>query len=92
MRCWQWCGHGSHTGRGAAGGHIGSCCGGRRVEGGGLTLCHRVVQLDLLEVVAYGVEGGERLLLLDEDLHVIEPLIQALYKVKNEVTIGDSLT
>jgi hypothetical protein len=32
------------------------------------------------------------LLLLDEDLHVIEPLVQALYKVKNEVTIGDSLT
>jgi hypothetical protein len=39
-----------------------------------------VVQLDLLEfkVVADGVEGGEWLRSLDEDLHVIEPLIQAL--------------
>jgi hypothetical protein len=36
-----------------------------------------VVQLDLLkfEVVADGVEGGEQLRPLDEDLHVIEPLV-----------------
>jgi hypothetical protein len=36
-----------------------------------------VVQLNLLEfkVVADGVEGGERLRPLDEDLHVIKPLV-----------------
>jgi hypothetical protein len=40
----------------------------------------RVVQLDLLEfeVVADGVEGGELLRPLDENLHVIEPLVHAL--------------
>jgi hypothetical protein len=45
-----------------------------------LSLGRRVVQLDLLEfeVVADGVEGGERLRPLDEDFHVIEPLVQAL--------------
>jgi hypothetical protein len=39
-----------------------------------------VVQLDLLEfeVIADGVEGGEWLRPLDEDLHVIELLVQAL--------------
>jgi hypothetical protein len=39
-----------------------------------------MVQLDLLEfeVVVNGVEGGEWLRSLDEDLHVIEPLVQAL--------------
>jgi hypothetical protein len=39
-----------------------------------------VVQLDLLEfeIIADSVEGGERLRLLDEDLHVIEPLVEAL--------------
>jgi hypothetical protein len=39
-----------------------------------------VVQLDLLEFedVADDVEGGEQLRLLDEDLHMIEPLVQAL--------------
>jgi hypothetical protein len=53
-----------------------------------------VVQLNLLkfEVVANGVNGGERLRPLDEDLHVIEPLVPTLYKVKNEVMIGDGLT
>jgi hypothetical protein len=39
-----------------------------------------VLQLDLLEfeIIADGVEGGERLRPLDEDLNVIEPLVQAL--------------
>jgi hypothetical protein len=39
-----------------------------------------VVQLNLLEfeVIANGVKGGKRLRSLDEDLHVIEPLVQAL--------------
>jgi hypothetical protein len=39
-----------------------------------------VVQLDFLEfeVVADGVEGGERLRPLDKDLHAIEPLVQTL--------------
>jgi hypothetical protein len=39
-----------------------------------------VVQLDLLEfkVIADGVEGGEWLRPLDEDLHVIELLVLAL--------------
>jgi hypothetical protein len=39
-----------------------------------------VVQLDLLKfkVIADGVEGGERLRLLDEDLHVIKHFVQAL--------------
>jgi hypothetical protein len=51
---------------------------GHGVEYGGLSLGRRVVQLDPLEfeVIADDVEGGERL--LDEDLHVIEPLIQSL--------------
>jgi hypothetical protein len=36
-----------------------------------------VVQLDLLEfeVVVNGVEGGEQLRPLDEDLYVIKPLV-----------------
>jgi hypothetical protein len=39
-----------------------------------------VLQLDLLEfeINADGVEGGEQLQPLDEDLNVIEPLVQAL--------------
>jgi hypothetical protein len=37
------------------------------------------------------VEGGEQLQLLDEDLHMIEPLVQTLKNVKNEVTISDGL-
>jgi hypothetical protein len=39
-----------------------------------------VVQLDLLEfkVIADGVKEGERLRLLDEDLHVIKHLVHAL--------------
>jgi hypothetical protein len=47
------------------------------VERGGLSLGHRVVQLNLLEfkVVADGVEGGEWLRSLDEDLQVIEPVV-----------------
>jgi hypothetical protein len=47
------------------------------VERGGLSLGCRVAQLDLLEfeVIADGVEGGERLRPLDEDLHMIEPLV-----------------
>jgi hypothetical protein len=50
------------------------------VECGGMSLGRRVVQLDLLEfeVVADGVEGGEWLRPLDEDLHVIKLLVQAL--------------
>jgi hypothetical protein len=53
---------------------------GRGVERGGLSLGRRVVQLDLLkfEVIADDVEGGEWLRPLDEDLHVIELLVQAL--------------
>jgi hypothetical protein len=53
---------------------------GHGVECGGLSLGHRVVQLDLLEfkVIADGVEEGERLRLLDEDLHVIKHLVHAL--------------
>jgi hypothetical protein len=53
-----------------------------------------VVQLNLLEfvVIADGVERGEWLRPLDEDLHVIEPLIQALQKVKNDAMIVDGLT
>jgi hypothetical protein len=53
-----------------------------------------VVQLDLLkfEVVGDGVEGGEWLWSLDEDFHVIERLVHALQKVKNEVMISDGLT
>jgi hypothetical protein len=45
-----------------------------------LSLGHRVVQLNLLkfEVVVDGVEGRERLRPLNEDLHVIKLLIQAL--------------
>jgi hypothetical protein len=52
-----------------------------------------VVQLNLLEfeVISDGVEGGKRLRPLDEDIHVIKPLVQALLKVKNEVTIDDGL-
>jgi hypothetical protein len=52
------------------------------------------VQLNFLsfKVVVDGMGGGERLRLLDEDLHVIETLVQAMYKVKNEVMISDSLT
>jgi hypothetical protein len=81
-------------GGGSTGGHNGSCCGGRGaataeedtlllrggVERGGLPLGHRVVHLDLLEfeVIADGVEGGERLQPLDEDFDMIEPLVQAL--------------
>jgi hypothetical protein len=36
-----------------------------------------VVQLDLLEfeIIVDVVEGGEQLRSLDEDLHVIEPLV-----------------
>jgi hypothetical protein len=39
-----------------------------------------VVQLDLLEfeVIANDVEGGEWLRPFDQDLHLIEPLVQAL--------------
>jgi hypothetical protein len=39
-----------------------------------------VVQLDLLEfeVIVDGVEGGDLLQPLDEDLHVIKPLVQVL--------------
>jgi hypothetical protein len=59
-------------GRGVVGGHDGSYCGGRGgsyscrghgVKHGGLSLGHLVVQLNLLEfeIVADGVEGGERL-------------------------------
>jgi hypothetical protein len=50
------------------------------VESEGLSLSHRVVQLDPLEfeVVADGVEGGERLRSLDEGLVVIEYLVQAM--------------
>jgi hypothetical protein len=53
-----------------------------------------VVQFDPLEfeVITDDVEGGERLRPLNEDLYVIEPLVHALYKVKNEVMIGDGLT
>jgi hypothetical protein len=53
---------------------------GRRVEHEGLSLGRRVVQLDLLEfkVIVDGVEGGEQLRLLDEDLHMIEPLVQIM--------------
>jgi hypothetical protein len=53
---------------------------GRRVEREGMSLSCRVVQLDLLEfkVIVDGVEGGEQLRLLDEDLHVIEPLVQTM--------------
>jgi hypothetical protein len=53
---------------------------GRGVERRGLSLGHQVVQLDLLEfeVIVDGVDGGEQLRLLDEDLHMIEPLVQAL--------------
>jgi hypothetical protein len=53
---------------------------GPKVERGGLTLGHRVVQLDLheFEVIANGVEEGERLRSLDKDFHVIEPLVQSL--------------
>jgi hypothetical protein len=59
------------------------------------TRCYsRVVQFDLLEfeVFADGVRGGELLRPFDEDLHVIELLVQTLYKVKNKVTISDGLT
>jgi hypothetical protein len=47
------------------------------VECGGLSLGCRVIQLNLLEfeVVTNSVEGGKRLRPLDEDLHVIEPLV-----------------
>jgi hypothetical protein len=50
------------------------------VEHGGLSLGHQVIQLNLLKfkVITDGVEGGEWLQPLDEDLHVIEPLVQAL--------------
>jgi hypothetical protein len=52
------------------------------------------VQLNFLsfKVVVDGMGGGERLRPLDEDLHVIETLVQAMYKVKKEVMISDSLT
>jgi hypothetical protein len=53
-----------------------------------------VFQLNLLEfeLVADGVEEGEQLRPLDEDLHVIKPLVQTLQTVKNEVMICDGLT
>jgi hypothetical protein len=53
---------------------------GCRVDGKGLPLGCRVVQLDLLEfeVIVDNVEGGEQVRVLDEGLHVIVLLVQAL--------------
>jgi hypothetical protein len=53
---------------------------GRGVGCGGLSLGHRVVQLDVLEfeVIADSVGGGERLRPFDEDLHMIKLLVHAL--------------